>query len=236
MNALFERAREDFKNQLEKLTVKAVDDRCYVLVDAFREWMRARPQADHVYPFATNTELLVHAAYPHGFHPIDHRRIAAPGENCCVIVFSILLDLNLGHLIHRFAMKTIVDCRLPEDLFSLKNKLRDLEDVDGEKVAEEFNKRQWKFCPALFKKDRDCDYVEERIIPICRKSALGSGGIARVSQIAVQSEFVDEGLKKLTVHDEHTFYDDRDYGFVSSPEALVTVPTTIFVGKCDMKH
>jgi hypothetical protein len=130
-------------------------------------------------------------------------------------VFSILLDLGLGHLVDAFSRKGIVDGRLPEDLSSLTKKLEDLE--DGVQVAERFNKRQWKFCPAIIRHHMDDDFFEDIIIPICWQSTPTSGGTAKVRQIVIQEQFVGETLRKLLRDDPSTFYEDDAFGPVSTP-------------------
>ncbi|CAO2655474.1 Nn.00g105380.m01.CDS01 [Neocucurbitaria sp. VM-36] len=189
----------------------ADDGRSYVLVEKLQKWMRDTSLTKLGNNFVTNTDLLAHAAYSdRDFPPIVPSRISDAGADCCLIVFSILLDLELGHLIDLFSKKMIVDRRLPEDLLSLKKKLQSL--PDGEHVAERFNQRQWKFCPAIFSLNMENEYFEDRIIPICRKTSLNSGGTAHVWQIVVQEEFVDRKLRNLLAEDAFASYDDKDYG------------------------
>ncbi|KAF2006619.1 hypothetical protein P154DRAFT_615336 [Amniculicola lignicola CBS 123094] len=160
----------------------------------------------------TQTHLLAHAAYDgfSDFPPIHSSKISDAGSDCCLVVFSILLDLGIGHLVHHLAKKDIVDNRLPVNLSYLKKKLKPLE--DGEKIAELFNKRQWKFLPAQFRYNMDKEFFEERIIPICRKDSLASGGTAHVWQIVVQKEFVGPKLRNHLAQDEFAVYDDEEFG------------------------
>lgn len=212
----FDQALTNFAAKVHELTKTAVDERPYVLVEKLQKWMReTTTKLDD--KFRTNTDLLAHAAYfnKSNFPPIASARISDPGPDCCVIVFSILLDLELGHLIDLFSKKNVIDRRLPEDLLSLKTKLRELQ--DGDQVAERFNERQWKFCPATFSLDMENEFIENRIIPICRKTHLSSGGTAHVWQIVVQSEFVDKKLKNLLDADTTASYEDKDHGPVSQP-------------------
>lgn len=211
----FNRALADFAAKAHELNKTAVDGRSYVLVEQLQKWMRDTSLAKLDNKFVTNTDLLAHAAYfgRSDFPPIVPSRISDTGPDCCVIVFSILLDLELGHFIDQFSKKTIVDRRLPEDLSSLKKKLKRLE--NGDQVAERFNERQWKFCPAIFSLNMEAEYFENRIIPICRKSHLNSGGTAHVWQIVMQSEFVDKNLRNLLAEDAFASYIDKDYGPVS---------------------
>jgi hypothetical protein len=211
----FVQALADFAAKVHELTQSAVDGRKYVLVETLRSWMRHTSPTKLDDKFVTNTDLLSHAAYfgKRDFRPIESSRISDRGNDCCIIVFSILLDLGLGYLIDSFSRKGIIDRRLPEDLSSLKEKLRDLE--DGVQIAELFNDRQWKFCPATFSQHMENDFFKDVIIPICRQSEPNSGGTAKVRQIVVQEQFVGESLRNLLKDDPSTSYDDQNFGPVS---------------------
>lgn len=208
----FDQALVDFERKVHDLTRNAVDGRSYILVETLQIWMRDPSLTKLETKFVTNTDLLAHAAYygRHDFPPIKPSRICEPGQNCCLIVFSILLNLELGYLIDVFARKDILDRRLPEDLASLKQKLKKLE--NGEQIAERFNERQWRYCPAMFSLDMEGEYFESRIIPICRKFPIGHGGTARVDQIVVQAEFVDKSLRNKLQDDRDAFVEDPEYG------------------------
>jgi hypothetical protein len=220
----FNRALAEFAAKAQEFNKTAVDGRSYVLVEELQKWMRETSLAQLDNKFVTNTDLLAHAAYfgRRDFPPIVPSQISDPGADCCVIVFSILLDLELGHLIDLFSKKTIVDCRLPQDLSSLKKKLKGLQ--NGEQVAERFNGRQWKFCPAIFSLNMEREYFENQIIPICRKTHLNSGGTAHVWQIVVQAEFVDKKLRNLLDEDAFASYVDKDYGPVSRSASSSIIP------------
>lgn len=214
--ATFDQAFADFATKAAEYSKKAVDGRSYVLVEKLQKWMRdwnRTTKLDNKY--VTNTDLLLHAAYHERRHfpPIEPSQILDPGRNCCVTVFCILLDLGLGHLIDEFSKKTIIDARLPEDLSSLKKKLSSLQ--NGDNVADRFNERQWRFCPAIFSLYMVAEYFENRIIPICRRTHLNKGGTAHVWRICVQSEFVDKTLKNILDEDSSAKYEDREFGTVS---------------------
>jgi hypothetical protein len=51
------------------------------------------------------------------------------------------------------------------------------------------------------------------------------GGTARVSQIAVQSEFVDKRLRNLLAGDAHASYIDSDHKTVSRPASASRIVT-----------
>jgi hypothetical protein len=139
-------------------------------------------------------------------------KIKDVGTECCVVVFSILLDLGLGHRIVD-VRKSVADCLLPLELAALKDRLKGLS--DGDDLAIKFNEGQWKFSPAQFTADMDKNFFESHIIPICRRAYLNSGGTATVWQISVQEEFVDDTLKSFLADDADAKYDDVKFGMVS---------------------
>jgi hypothetical protein len=128
--ATFNQALSQFAAKVQALTQKTVDGRSYVLVDTLRDWMRETSPTKLDEESITNLELLLHAAYfgKQDFLPIESSYITRLGRDCCIVVFGILLDLGLGHLVDAFSRKGIVDARLPEDLSSLTKKLEDLEE------------------------------------------------------------------------------------------------------------
>ncbi|KAF3053232.1 hypothetical protein E8E11_000162 [Didymella keratinophila] len=219
-SSTFTRALDDFKTKLrgKEFSVTAVDGRVYVLVDKLQKWLRAPAGSDSPeYRSATNIHLLAHAAHfgscdSGAFSPLPREpaSIAEPGRNCCLLVFSILLDLDRGGLLDTFAHHDIRDKGLPIALSELKHKLRNIE--DGDQIANEFNARQWSFCPAYFSEHMDEGYFEDHIIPVCRTQKINSGGTADVWQICVQREFVDAHLRRQLEGDAHASYEDLEYG------------------------
>ncbi|OAL52683.1 hypothetical protein IQ07DRAFT_380568 [Pyrenochaeta sp. DS3sAY3a] len=210
-SSTFDRALAEFAQKISELTQTAVDNRKYVLVEKLQAWMREPSSSQLDKQYRTNTERLLRAAYPtKDFLPIEPWRINGKGHKCSLVVFSILLDLGLENWIATFAEKGILDSKLPFDLHSLERKLSGL--TGGDDAAERFNERQWKFCPAIFGLGMEEDYVENQIIPICRKSEINTGGTARVDQIVMQAEFVDPSLRSKLQNDHFASYEDSTYG------------------------
>lgn len=210
-------ALKEFDAKISELTKTTVDGRNYILVEKLRAWMRAYTSSPHdADHYTTNTERLFRAVYSAAhseqqFLPFEASRIYEKGDKCSLVVFSILLDLELGEWIHEFTKKDILDRKLPLDLHSLERKLSG---KGGRQVAERFNKRQWTFCPAIFSLGMEEEYVENQIIPICRRSKINTGGTARVDQITVQAEFVDQKLKDKLQNDQDASYLDKEHGQV----------------------
>lgn len=216
-----QRASEYFFNEVSALTQANVDHQGFISVEKLLEWMRAAPMPNSSPQQAgdddktTNFSLLLHAAYSEKTNslPVLPLSIASDGQRCSLLVFSILFDLNLGHLVDSFNRAGLHDIKLPIPLSKLKDSLQSI--PDGGLVAEKFFARQWAFCPAHFSLHMDEHFSKDRILPICRTKEISSGGTARVRQIVVQEEFVDHKLRKELEGDEYAVYTDREFGPVS---------------------
>lgn len=225
----FDLALRQFKRKVSELTSQAVDrdgrpTHDYVRIVMLKDWMReshptARVNETDGKP-TSNIELLAYAAYAtksnSKFLPLKASKIAISGRQCCIAIFSILLDLGYGHYVDRFYRAGYRDSHLPGlELETLKIKLRGEEVPDSEDLAILFHDRKWKFCPAFFTKDMDESFFEHQVIPICRMSLIAEGGTAKVWQISVQAEFVGRDLKKAIQSDQSASYNDAKYGPVS---------------------
>jgi hypothetical protein len=194
----------EFKEVLEGCTVKALCGRPYVRVTRLIKWLENDAQ-----PGISRVEILLDYAYRNRRSPAPPLRAddVCKGEESCALVFSILLGLGHGELIDLFENRGLCDKRLPIPLSDLK----DLKDR-GFPYAEEFNKKQWAFCPANFDY-HSRNYHGDRIIPICKREEISDkGGTARLWQIAVQEEFVKESLKERVPNSK---FPDGTFGWVS---------------------
>ncbi|KAJ4379241.1 hypothetical protein N0V86_005286 [Didymella sp. IMI 355093] len=210
----FNQALADYELMLRECTTTAVDGRSFVLVQKLQTWMRSTNTSNRLdNKFVTNTDLLAHAAYSGNsdFLPVEPSAVADVGPECCLVVFCILLELGLGHLLHLLCRAGIVDNQLPVPSSILKKNLSRVALEDRDQVVELFDQRQWKFCPALFSLHMDKQFYENRIIPVCRTQDINAGGTANVTQIVVQAEFVDQKLRTMLEDDEHASYQDKDY-------------------------
>ena len=98
----------EFREKLEECTIKAVCHRNFVLVEKLKEWMMGRLGP-----------ILDAACHCHDIFPPSSNKIST-GDGCCLLVFSILLSLDAGHLVDRFQGR-ITDQKLPIDLQLLEN-------------------------------------------------------------------------------------------------------------------
>lgn len=164
--------------------------------------------------YVTNTQRLLQALYSQQIQPISASKISDRGQDCCVLVFSILIEIGLGHKINK-VQHELVDNNLPETLFKLKEVFQSISPTRYLEYAEKFNSAQWKYAPMNFRYDMEKTFPEEYIIPICRKNQIGEGGQGRVYGIVVQEEYVCDRLKDCLPKDEHTRYLDHEYGQAS---------------------
>jgi hypothetical protein len=194
----------EFKEVLRGCTVEALCGRPCVRVAKLIKWLESDAQ-----PGVSRVEILLDYAYRNRRSPAPPLRAddICKGEESCTLVFSILLELGHGELIDLFENRGLCDKRLPIPLSDLNN-LKDR----GFSFAEEFNKKQWAFCPANFD-DHSRYYHSDRIIPICKREEISDkGGTARLWQIAVQEEFVKTNLKERVPNSK---FSDDTFGWVS---------------------
>jgi hypothetical protein len=137
-------------------------------------------------------------------------------------VFCILLLLDYGHLVARcFQREGKVDKSLPVDLLTLRNVLHKhskcvgMSEEEADKLAVDFNREQWRFCPAKFELEMGRNFGKDRVLPfVIRQPINFKGGTATLWQVEVLEEFV--GLKlRETVRSSR--YDNRkdSLGYVS---------------------
>ena len=191
-------AFDDFRTELDRCTREAVCGRKYVLVKDFKKWLRDKAGPD---TRITQAGRLLMAAYRNtsqpGFFPVTSEQIST-GPDCSLLVFSILLELDEGHLIHQFWKNDLVDHRLPILRYPLQSELSERMHLPNAKdLAARFDEVQWRYCPAQFELDASKDHYEKKIIPICQKRLINKGGTAEVWEITVQEQFVGVKIQDM---------------------------------------
>ncbi|KAF2114185.1 kinase-like domain-containing protein [Lophiotrema nucula] len=204
---------EQFKEKLKEYKVAVCDGgRPYIRTDPLIEWMRATEPRHG----SSNADRLLLEAYNvkgwSSFLPISTSKICDGGHDRCAIVFSILLEIGLAHMIHDVQKRGIIDQFVPMSLADLKSKFSDIDPSNGIRLAELFDRAQWKFRPVMMTWDMDREYQEQHYLPFCRKTEIGKGGQARVFQIAVQEDYVDNDLRKRLSKTGITTYPDEVFG------------------------
>jgi hypothetical protein len=197
---------DEYRSRLRKYTARAVCGREFVFVEKLKEWMKSS---------LSSLGRLIDAAY-HGRHQVHHFSMPKPericsddDHHCCLVVFSILLDIGAGHHLHRF-QREVTDRRLPIELKTLEKVLTRMRCFDNARqLAEAFYRAQWRYCAAYFELSVAKDYLDEnQIIPIIAKRGIKEGGTAHLSVIVVPEEFVGPELRAIV--DRSKFEDPND--------------------------
>jgi hypothetical protein len=228
------RTTAQFCKQLRKHTITPAEGegQPYVRTNGLVEWMTNTTGAQEPIAKRLLDEAYRSSGSQYGseFY-ITYKTICGETHrrNRCIIAFSILLEIGLGHWIHSVQQEDIVDQLLPMRLRELKDKfgrivqpqgasstkhVRRIDDQQGADFARRFDEAQWKYFPVPFTLDMDKNYSEKRVFPICKKKEIGQGGQARVFQIVVQADYVSAELDARLSKDEHTRFEDEEFGLV----------------------
>lgn len=215
---------EDYKSALEKYTIQTSPDACsqsYVRVSKLREWWKS----DTNFQGTTTSQATRWLDYAYRQWPVHSHfnhmsKDKLMGSNPCVLIFSILLEIGWGDLIHLFRLVKHgpLDDSLPFREPYLKfcfQKMSELvyqrpRDIPVDIVSILFFQAQWKYCPAAF--IGEFEHLEPlTIIPIHRKELISDkGGTAKLYQIEVLSEFVGGTLRQAAKDFEYTPMDNPD--------------------------
>ncbi|KAH7324079.1 kinase-like domain-containing protein [Rhexocercosporidium sp. MPI-PUGE-AT-0058] len=201
-----------FKLSLKRMTVAPTYDgaKPFVLVHSLIKWWKGSWDGHGM----TQVERLHHAVYANSegpFGPISASQLSRG----CLRVFSILLDLQLGHLVHKFQNSGIEDSRLPvsnlDELHATIMRMGlGLENAEARNLAQKFHAKQWSFCPVDLSMDMSKNFDEKYIMPICQKQRINDkgGSATGIYLIEVQEEFVSPDLKRSAVK-----YDSKEDSF-----------------------
>ncbi|KAF3934058.1 hypothetical protein ABW19_dt0204212 [Dactylella cylindrospora] len=125
-------------------------------------------------------------------------------DQCCVVLFCILLDLNYGHLVKLFRSEGIWDSKLPvendDDLYTRVSHICEkhgIQESDQERLFTDFYDRQWKFCPTKFSlQDTDKSLPPKTIIPIQDMRLISrKGSTSQLYLVEVLEEFLDHAFR-----------------------------------------
>ena len=192
-----EKVMREFFAMLKKCTVEGACGREFILPTTLTTWMRETSPGSRY----TWTDRLLQSAYskrslPGRLIESDH---IADGVQSALLTFCILLELGHGALIHTFHSHELVDRKIPIDLYSLRTKLGELDELPkpADELAIDFNEKQWRYCAATFDLRTGLNHVKHRILPICVKRRINKkGGTADLWYIEVHQEFVGERLRE----------------------------------------
>jgi hypothetical protein len=185
----------DYQAKLRECTVNSAFDQAFVLTEKLLAWLRSSVGS---IPATTQLDRLLEAVCTSASEictPMSSEAITQ-GEDCCLLVLSILLDLGAGQLLGGLVRRGIVDCQLPIGRQHLCASFESMGVPDAERLGAAFYGLQWRFCPARFDFQGSYDWPEEMVIPICRKEKINNkGGTAQLWQIEIPEEFVSSRLR-----------------------------------------
>lgn len=206
---------ETFKDLLKnQWTQTAVCGSRFVNVKGLTRWMERR---DTNKPIA-NAGLLLVEVYQAEFFPLRTDDILN-GRDRCILVFSILLELDYGHLIDTFRRAHVVDSNLslPISYFKDKDLQASLERrgvPDAGRLIEKFTDIKRSYCPVEIEKGMSESLLRgDYVLPFCkRKEVNDKGSTAQVYQILVPEDLVGEKLKEAISESRIV---DKEFGPVS---------------------
>ena len=214
-----EEIQQEFIDKLDEYTRKAACGRDFILVDRLQNWLRSPVGGEGTYA----TRLLDRVAYSNRHKPglpITSEKFK-PGDDCCLLVFSILQKLGRGNLIDVFSRKKRVDKLLPisrHDLDTIANDPDTIaNDRDHAGLSSAFFELQHRFRPASFELYDRNDWGEDKVVPIYRKNPIKAGGTAKLWQIDVPVEYVGHALRDIYSGSRFNAGSEKDPDWVSFP-------------------
>jgi hypothetical protein len=129
------------------------------------------------------TRRLLEALFPNYELPVEPEEIWPR----CIKVFSILLLIGKGSFIQHFVQHDqLWDAKLP----FLSRPRHFPPSARDDNFFESFSKRQWQFCPYVFRYNEiNAQLEKERILPIIHKQQLGEGGSVLTYQIKLHPAY-----------------------------------------------
>ena len=204
--------QEEFIGKLKEHKREAACGRHFILVDRLQDWLRSPIGGKGTYA----SRLLHRVAYSNWHKPglpISSDKFK-PGDDCCLLVFSILLNLERGDLIDVFSQKKLVDRLLPiprHELDAIAN------DGDHSGLSSAFFELQHLFRPASFDLHDRNIWGEDKVVPIYRKIPIKAGGTAKLWQIDVPEEYVGHALRDISSGSRFNAGSEEDPDWVSFP-------------------
>ena len=182
-----------FNQGIQNHSVHSVSGRSFVLTRRLKSWLKStvdglRPQTvlENLYNTIVPVEVSGHLITP-------------PWKSDSVLIFCILLELGLAHLLEEFATNGTSDKSLPIDKHDLRVLVQNLSHED-DSLADRFFEIQWRYCAAVVDLDGIYEWQQEMVIPICFQSLIAEGRTAKVYEIAVPEDFIGQRLAHRFPH------------------------------------
>ena len=178
-----------FHLALEESTLEAFDGRHFVLFSRLEKWFNSLEEDEKT----TRVEGLLQEAYSkRQFLPLPVERVCREG----LAIFSILLEIDRPQQVDRYLSQGFVDSKLPITLNDLRDRFGNGGEDKPNSDAERFDKVQWKYCAPKFHFDTSHDFLHHHVLPFCRLKPINyKGATARLSEIEIPAEFIEETLR-----------------------------------------
>jgi hypothetical protein len=178
---------QSFNQEIQKHSIHSVSGRSFVLTRKLKSWLNSavdglRPQTvlESLYNSIVSIQGSGHLITP-------------PWKSDSVLIFCILLELGLVHLLEEFATNGISDKSLPIDEHDLCALAQNLSHED-DSLADRFFEIQWRYCAPIFDLDGIYEWRQGTVIPICSQNLIAEGRTAKVYEIAVPEDFIGQRL------------------------------------------
>ncbi|OAP62701.1 hypothetical protein AYL99_01928 [Fonsecaea erecta] len=169
------------------------------------------------------------------------------GVDCAIIVFSVLLAIDYGHLLDLFVEANITDASVHTASAEyhykiLKQYLERAEVPNADTVVESFKERKWSFCPVVLKRRMHGDFPRRCVFPYYKRQPVnGKGGTAEVFQVLVPAECIEQDLReflqgsRIEYQDEGQFYELALKSYASQNQEMFEWEKNAFAGLEDQE-
>ena len=204
----------DFKTKLTECTITAVCGRSFVLVERLTRWLLGVLDSGES-PLSRLIKAIdfnCNAASSSLFSiPTSYSSLYSTND---LLILCILLDIGHGEFWYKFR-ELNSNKTLPLDLRWLRSMMNELRIESHEDIAAEFDKAQWKYCPATVELNMRGKYLPKCIMPYTRKERINfKGGTASLWQVEIPEEFVGPELRMAA---RWSKYHEEKLGHVSIP-------------------
>ena len=183
---------ELFLSKLKSFTARSVSGQPYIHRSLLIDWLLSKYSSQTTY-----LDLLLDFAYSECIIvPVEARQLSSSGKSS-LLVFSLLLELGRGDLIHHFLRSGLTDSKLPFPMTSLKQAKTSGDRSETVDLARQIFEKQWAYCPLTFDLGMGLDLPSSTVIPIQQRWQINSkGGTASIWQVAIPEEFVSDSLRQ----------------------------------------
>jgi hypothetical protein len=183
---------ELFLSRLKSFTARGVSGQPYIHRSLLIDWLLSKHSSQTTY-----LDLLLDFAYSDCIIvPVEAHQLSSSSRSS-LLVFSLLLELGRGDLIHHFLRRALTDSKLPFSMTSLKQAQMSGDHSETVDLAGQIFDKQWAYCPLTFDLNMGLDLPSATVIPIQQKLRINSkGATASIWEVTIPEEFVGDSLRQ----------------------------------------